>query len=191
MNYKESDLKGILERSAKLITLIDLAGDYKYLKSTIYGLSGYAPDYCAILINSKIGWNSMTDEHLTIASAFKIPIFFVISKIDLVKQERVEKIVCQIQSAVERNHEHLQLKHVLSEQECMNAAQSIGDSTLPVFTISNVSGENLNLLTRFLNLLPNRSALSAGSDTDARPLFYIDQVFNFPEVGISFLHLSF
>jgi GTPase len=166
-----------------------LAGDYKYLKTTIFGLSGYAPDYCAILINSKIGWTAMTDEHLTIASAFKIPIFFVISKIDLVKQERVEKIICQIKSAVERNHENLQMKHVLTEEECVNAANSIGKSTLPVFTISNVSGENLELLTRFLNLLPNRSALSAGSDTDARPLFYVDEIYNFPEVRIFDLYL--
>ncbi|KAI6190258.1 hypothetical protein M3Y97_00097900 [Aphelenchoides bicaudatus] len=173
LNYKKSDLKGILDRSAKLITMIDLAGDKKFLKTTIHGLSGYAPDYCAILINSKIGWNAMTDEHLTIANAFKIPVFFAITKIDLVKPERVEKIISQIQAAIEKSHKHLKIKHVLNEEDCINSAQSIGDSTLPIFSLSNVTGENLDLLTKFLNLLPNRNVLSAGSETQMLVLFSI------------------
>lgn len=89
LNYKENDLKSILERSAKLISLIDLAGDHKFLKTTIYGLSGYSPDYAAILVNPRIGWNEMSDEHLTIAHAFDLPIFVIISKIDLVGAERI------------------------------------------------------------------------------------------------------
>jgi GTPase len=37
MCYKDGDLKNILDKSSKLVTLIDLAGDHKFLKTTIYG----------------------------------------------------------------------------------------------------------------------------------------------------------
>lgn len=171
----------MLEKSSKLVSLIDLAGDHKFLKTTIYGLSGYAPDYCAILINSRIGLTEMTEEHLTIANAFGIPVFFIINKIDLVKQERVEKILCQIQAAIDKSQKRMQIKHVLNEEESAFAAHSI-QNLVPVFSLSNVTGENLNLLTKFLNLLPNRNFVSAGSDKEASPLFYIDEFFNLPEV---------
>ena len=43
----------ILENSSKIITFIDLAGHQKYMKTTVFGLSGYAPDVvCRVLIAS-------------------------------------------------------------------------------------------------------------------------------------------
>jgi len=184
LNYKEGDLKNILEQATKLVTLIDLAGDHRFLKTTIYGLSGYSPHYCALLVNSRIGWTDMAEEHLTIANAFNIPLFIMITKIDLIKQkdERVQKILAQIQAAIDRSQKRLHIKHITCEEESIYTAHSIGN-IMPVFSISNVTGENHNLLTKFLHLLPNRNLKSAGSDNDARPLFYIDEVFNFSESG--------
>lgn len=198
LSYKDGDLKNILDHSSKLVTLIDLAGDHKFLKTTIYGyvlkfdwmtissifrLSGYAPDYCAILVNARIGWTEMTEEHLTIANALGIRSFIIINKIDLIKQaDRIEKILLQIQTAIDRSQKRTQINHVLNEDEAVKSAHSIGQ-ILPVFSVSNVTGMNLNLLTKFMNVLPNRNVMSAGSDTDASPLFYIDEIFNLPEVS--------
>jgi elongation factor 1-alpha len=127
----------------------------------------------------------MTEEHLTIANALGIQSFIIINKIDLIKQaDRIEKISLQIQTAIDRSQKRVPIKHVLSEEEAVEAAHSIGQ-VLPVFSVSNVTGENLNLLTNFLNVLPNRNVFSAGSDTDASPLFYIDEIFNLPEVDFS------
>jgi GTPase len=35
--------------------LIDLAGHHKYLKTTIFGLTGYAPDFAMLVVNATTG----------------------------------------------------------------------------------------------------------------------------------------
>jgi GTPase len=42
----------ICENSSKIITFIDTAGKYKYMKTTVFGLTGYAPDFAMLVINS-------------------------------------------------------------------------------------------------------------------------------------------
>ncbi len=45
------DWTRICELSAKVITFIDLAGHEKYLKTTIFGMTGSIPDYCMLMVN--------------------------------------------------------------------------------------------------------------------------------------------
>lgn len=45
----------ILENSSKIITFIDLAGHQKYMKTTVFGLTGYAPDFVCLVINASNG----------------------------------------------------------------------------------------------------------------------------------------
>ena len=60
MNYSKNNLEEIVEKSAKLVNLIDLAGDAKYIKSTIQGLSGYQPHFaCLYELSSAIYWNDL------------------------------------------------------------------------------------------------------------------------------------
>lgn len=40
----------ICRDSAKIVTFIDLAGHEKYLKTTIFGMTGHAPDYTMLMI---------------------------------------------------------------------------------------------------------------------------------------------
>ena len=35
----------VCEKSAKVITFIDLAGHERYLKTTVFGMTGHAPDF--------------------------------------------------------------------------------------------------------------------------------------------------
>lgn len=60
LNYKENCLEEILSRSSKLVTLIDLAGDHKYMKTTIHGVSALKPHYVSLLINGRSGVSLMT-----------------------------------------------------------------------------------------------------------------------------------
>ena len=43
-----------------MITFIDLAGHEKYLKTTVFGLTGYAPDFAMLMIGSNMGIVGMT-----------------------------------------------------------------------------------------------------------------------------------
>ena len=84
INYAEHSLEEVVERSTRLLTLIDLAGDGKYMKTTIYGVSGYNPHYCALVVNARQGPTAVTKEHLGLALALEIPFFVLLSKADLV-----------------------------------------------------------------------------------------------------------
>lgn len=43
----------ICEKSAKVITFIDLAGHEKYLKTTVFGMTGHAPDFGMLMVSQK------------------------------------------------------------------------------------------------------------------------------------------
>lgn len=73
----------IATNSKKIITFLDLCGHEKYLKTTMFGLVGLMPDYSMIIVGANMGVSRMTKEHLGISLALKIPIFIVITKIDI------------------------------------------------------------------------------------------------------------
>lgn len=50
----------ICRASTKVITFIDLAGHEKYLKTTIFGMTGHAPDFSMLMIGSNAGIIGMT-----------------------------------------------------------------------------------------------------------------------------------
>ena len=56
VNYAECrTVEEICENSSKLITLIDLAGHQKYLKTTIFGLTGNCPDFAMLVVSATTG----------------------------------------------------------------------------------------------------------------------------------------
>jgi len=56
----------------------------------------------------------------------------------------------------------------------------------PIFMVSSVTGENLDLLVKFLNLLPARSGrflnpeVDYGDLLDRDPIFHIEEIFSVP-----------
>ena len=53
VNYETcGSIQEICEASAKLVTLIDLAGHYKYLKTTVFGLTAYQPELAMLVVGT-------------------------------------------------------------------------------------------------------------------------------------------
>ena len=77
----------IVENSDRILTFIDLCGHEKYLKTTIFGLVGLMPDYAMIVIGSNMGLGRMTKEHIGLALSLKVPMFFVMTKIDIAPEQ--------------------------------------------------------------------------------------------------------
>ena len=44
----------------KVLTFIDLAGHEKYLKTTVFGLTGHAPQFAMLMVGSNMGVVGMT-----------------------------------------------------------------------------------------------------------------------------------
>lgn len=73
----------ICEKSSKVITFIDLAGHERYLKTTVFGMTGHAPEFSMLMIGANAGVVGMTKEHLGLALALSVPVFVVVTKIDM------------------------------------------------------------------------------------------------------------
>ena len=70
-------------QAAKIVNFIDLAGHEKYLRTTLFGMTGHQPDYAMLIVGSNMGIVGMTKEHLGISLALRVPVFIVVTKTDL------------------------------------------------------------------------------------------------------------
>jgi GTPase len=52
--------KEIVKDSYKIVSLVDLCGHEKYLKTTINGLTGLAPDFSCVVVGANMGLSKMT-----------------------------------------------------------------------------------------------------------------------------------
>jgi GTPase len=56
----------------------------------MFGLVGLLPDYSMIIVGANMGVSRMTKEHLGISLALKVPIFIVITKVDVAPENVYE-----------------------------------------------------------------------------------------------------
>ncbi|CAJ0582883.1 unnamed protein product, partial [Mesorhabditis spiculigera] len=187
VNYVKKTLEEVVERSQKLVTLIDLAGDIKYLRTTIQGLSGHNPQCCCLLISAETGPTVATREHLGLVRALSIPFFVVLTKRDLVDRAQFLRVSKQVGMLLVRAGVSGGMRRVKSTQDALRAAANMAKGIIPVLAISSVTGEGHKLLRRFLNYLPVDCTIMderQSKELQARnPYFIIEEVFNVPHVG--------
>jgi len=90
----------ICEASAKIVNFIDLAGHEKYLKTTVFGLTGHSPDFAMLMIGANMGVSGMTKEHLGIVLALRVPVFLVVTKIDMCPENILKETMQQIKKVL-------------------------------------------------------------------------------------------
>ncbi|EDX07626.1 GD25410 [Drosophila simulans] len=167
----------ICENSAKVITFIDLAGHERYLKTTVFGMTGHAPDFGMLMIGANAGIIGMTKEHLGLALALAVPVFVVVTKIDMcpanVLQENMKLLFKMLKSQGCRKVPVVVRSH---DDVVLSATNFVSERLCPIFQVSNVTGDNLELLKMFLNLLSTRMAGSESLPAE----FQIDDVYAVP-----------
>ena len=96
------DWTEICAQAAKVVTFIDLAGHEKYLKTTVFGLTGHMPDYAMLIIGANAGLVGMCKEHLGLALALNVPVIVVVTKIDMCPPNVLKVRVAATRAAVDR-----------------------------------------------------------------------------------------
>lgn len=186
VNYSQHSLEEIVERSTKIVTLIDLAGDIKYLKTTIQGLSGYNAHYSCLLVSAETGPTAATREHLGLARALNIPVFVIITKKDAVDKPQLDTVFKQVTNLMIRAGIKEGVKRVKTKRDAVRACSAMSTVGLvPVLSISCVTGEGHKVLRCFLNVLPTHG-LNAHRQTELAtrlPLFTVEEMFSVPHVG--------
>ncbi|EEY65086.1 GTP-binding protein, putative [Phytophthora infestans T30-4] len=154
-NDEDTETQKPRKQQESFITLSDLAGHKKYLKSTASGLAGQFPDYAMLVVDAVRGVRDMTREHLKIATALNVAIFVVVTKTDLVTDERI--------------------------QQCLVEVADLLKATVPVFQISNVDGIGLDVLQAYLAMLEPKRLWANKAKTPAE--FQVTQAYDIEDAG--------
>lgn len=122
----------------------------------------------------------MTKEHLGLALALSVPVFVVLTKIDMcppnVLQDNL-KLLFKILKSQGCRKVPVMVK--TPDEVVLSATNFVSERLCPIFQVSNVTGQNLELLKMFLNLLTTRML---GHD-DQPAEFQIDDTYSVPGVG--------
>ncbi|XP_046649779.1 GTP-binding protein 1-like isoform X2 [Daphnia pulicaria] len=170
----------ICSKATKVVTFIDLAGHEKYLKTTVFGMTGHVPDFTMLMVGANAGIVGMTKEHLGLALALNVPVFVVVTKVDMcpanVLQDTLRLLLKVLKSPGCRK---TPLLVRTKDDVVLSATNFVSERLCPIFQVSNVSGLNLDLLKTFMNLLSAR--MTPGADEPAE--FSIDDSYSVPGVG--------
>lgn len=173
----------VVEKASRVITLLDLAGHERYLKTTTFGLTAHAVDYCMLVVGANMGVLRMTKEHLAIALALKVPVYIVVTKVDIAPENIYEQTLTHLQRLLKSPSAGKKLPVLVKgiDEVTLCAQNLVNDRVVPIFSISNVTGKGLDLLRAFLNLVPSRRNWREHMNKPAE--FAIDETFVVPGVG--------
>lgn len=138
------------------------------------------PNYCLLMVAANNGLVGMSKEHLGIALALNVPVMVVITKIDICPPQILEQTITQLTKILKSPGARKIPVFVKNREECVNTAtQFVSRRICPIFQVSNVTGDNLDLVRTFLNILPHH-----GNYNSAAPLeFHVNDTFSVPFVG--------
>ena len=168
------------KRSAKVISFTDLAGHERYLRTTVFGLLSSEPNYCLLMVAANNGLVGMSKEHLGIALALNVPVMVVVTKIDICPPQILQQTLTQLQKILKSPGARKIPVLIKGREDCINTAtQFVSQRICPIFQVSNVTGESLDLVREFLNILPHHGHY----DPDAPFEFHVNDTFSVPNVG--------
>ena len=168
------------KRSAKVISFTDLAGHERYLRTTVFGLLSSEPNYCLLMVAANNGLIGMSKEHLGIALALNVPVMVVVTKIDICPPQILQQTVTQLTKILKSPGARKIPIFIKNREDCINTAtQFVSQRICPIFQVSNVTGESLDLVREFLNILPHHGKY----DIDAPFEFHVNDTFSVPFVG--------
>lgn len=170
----------IARESYRIVTLMDLAGHEKYLKTTIHGVSSGFADYSLILVNSRHPPTHMTQHHLNLCCSFGIPTIVVFTKIDGCPEHALKtskEELTKMMRSPEVGRRPFAVRNENDIATCVGKLHTLA----PIIETSCVTGKGLNLLRKMLFTLPKRRR---HENKVNRPFeFLVEDIFNVPGVG--------
>ncbi len=165
----------IVEKADKLISFVDTVGHEPWLRTTIRGLVGQNLDYGLLVIAADDGITHITREHLGILLAMNLPIIICITKIDRTSQKRREEVLSNIENLIKFVG---RIPFKIKDEKDLGVVIDKIDALVPIIETSAVTFEGFDILTKLLNLLPERKR-----DVEKPFLMFIDRIYKVQGVG--------
>lgn len=177
---KTSDIstRNLKSSSGNNVTLIDLCGHEKYLKTTTHGISGLWPDYGVVIISPTRGILEMTRQHFRLLMSYNIPIFVVVTRIDIAVEDSYNNLELTLKKLCSRQYSQtvefinnykdyhkfkagdipentVKESHI---EKVLKGLQLVGgkQSYVPVITVSNVDGYYIDVIKKIMDKLTPR-----------------------------------
>lgn len=133
-----------------------------------------------LMVAANNGLIGMSREHLGIALALNVPVLVVITKIDICPPNILAQTIQQLTKIMKSPGARKIPIFVKSKEEVIHTAtQFVSQRICPIFQVSNVTGEGLDHIRTFLNILPYH-----GKFDDKGPFeFHVNDCFSVPFVG--------
>jgi GTPase len=170
----------VAAKAASLVSLMDLAGHEKYLKTTIHGISSGMIEYSLVLVNANHPPTHMTRHHINISVACGIPIIIVLTKVDRCPAHVLKSTKDEI-SAIIRSPEVNKKIYQVKKDFDISIVQNKLHAITPIISISCVTGQGIDLVHMLLSSLPKRRRHHQKINRSFE--FLVDKVFNVTGVG--------
>jgi GTPase len=170
----------IARESYRVITLMDLAGHEKYLKTTIHGVASGMADYALILVNSRHPPTHMTHHHLNLCVSFGIHVIIIFTKVDGCPEHAFKTSKSEVCKLLRRSDIGKQPFEIRSEEDIATCLGKLG-TLAPMISTSCVTGEGIELVQKMLFALPKRRRHERKLQRSFE--YLVDEIFNVPGVG--------
>ncbi|GAD96074.1 GTP binding protein (GTPBP1), putative [Paecilomyces variotii No. 5] len=168
------------KKAAKVISFSDLAGHERYLRTTVFGMLSSSPNYCLLMVAANNGLIGMSKEHLGIALALNVPVMVVVTKIDICPPQILDQTITQLTRILKSPGARKIPIFIKDMESTINTAtQFVSKRICPIFQVSNVTGESLDLVRTFLNILPHYGYYNPEAPFE----FLVNDTFSVPFVG--------
>ncbi|MEM1598474.1 MAG: GTP-binding protein [Pyrobaculum sp.] len=171
----------VYRRSDKLVLFVDVGGHERYLRTALRGLLSSEPDYVMLVVAANAGVQKMTKEHLGIATAIGVPVFVAITRVDIAPQEVFQRTVDDVMRVL-KTPGVSKLPYVVRDVgDVILAARAMPSGRVaPIFFTSSVTGHGLDLLLKFLAVLPRRRSWDQAGEF----LMYVSDIYMVKGVGV-------
>ena len=172
----------------KIVSLIDLAGHERYLKTTVFGVTGMFPDRGIVVIGANTGITKLTKEHIGLMLCIKIPFMIIITKIDMAPENIYNDLQVTLKKLLQRNASNKTLYFIgNSKMDNIDFDTTIinmikNPDIVPVITVSNKNGYNIDNLHKIIYNIPVRDKFI--NQPSNGTVVYIDGKFSVPGIGL-------
>ena len=159
-NLSISTLQQIVHKSTKIINFYDMAGSAKtFNRTTLSNLSNEYLDYLLFVISAKNAITEQTENLLRFSYNIGVPIITVISKIDLITEEELKKVIENYKNTINKLNEELNVKKEVifmqTDEDVEKRSRKMKEKTILTFLLSNLKLEGgFTLFRNFLRALP-------------------------------------
>lgn len=169
-----SSWEEIVDMSTKILTFIDIGGHEKYSKTLVSGFCSQYPEYSLLVVSVLQGISKVTEQHIQMANLFQIPLIIVITHIDLAKETQIDETLLYLKNFVKTEMPNKFPIIIKTVEDIVLVSRTLfKENPIPIFLVSSLTGENLDLFKGFLNLLPVVNPFENYQHLNTE--FYIDQ----------------